>query len=310
MIIDMNQVRLQQKTLRKNFSRIGLALCTMVLSTYAVQILILLLVRAFAPGLLGADWFSYLLSAVSQYLVGIPLFLLVMRKLPDFEPAYRKKLRLGEFVPLLIISMSMMYLSNYITLFLSGLISNAVGHEPTNPLDSLQNSNVLIIFLFAVVIAPILEEFVFRGVLIRKLRPYGEKFCIFASGFIFGLFHGNLSQMLYAFVLGMIFAFVTLRTGTILYAILLHMSVNLLGSGLPLLAGLAIPPVTLLVSVLVLGALIAGIVLAVSARKRIHFREPEIPTYGADMSALLIANPGMLIFIGLCLVNAILWWFV
>lgn len=50
------------------------------------------------------------------------------------------------------------------------------------------------------------------------------------SGLMFGLFHGNLNQFVYAFVLGLCFGFIYVKTGNIRYTIGLHMLVNFLGS--------------------------------------------------------------------------------
>ena len=47
---------------------------------------------------------------------------------------------------------------------------------------------------------------------------------------MFGLFHGNLNQFVYAFVLGLCFGFIYVKTGNIRYTIGLHMLVNFLGS--------------------------------------------------------------------------------
>ena len=49
-----------------------------------------------------------------------------------------------------------------------------------------------------------------------------------------GLFHGNLSQFLYAFLLGTLFGFLYCRTGHLWHAILLHAAVNFVGSILPM----------------------------------------------------------------------------
>lgn len=77
-------------------------------------------------------------------------------------------------------------------------------------------------------IAPAAEELLFRRLLLRRLRPYGERFALVASALCFGLFHGNLNQFFYAFLLGLVLAELALSTGCLWQAVLLHALVNLL----------------------------------------------------------------------------------
>lgn len=50
------------------------------------------------------------------------------------------------------------------------------------------------------------------------------------SAFLFALFHGNLNQFAYAFVLGLFWGFLYSKTGSVKYTIWMHMCINFLGS--------------------------------------------------------------------------------
>lgn len=77
-------------------------------------------------------------------------------------------------------------------------------------------------------IVPIAEEMVFRGLTMRRLREvFGPGAAIVLSAAIFGLFHGNLLQGIYAFLIGLLLAWVYVRLGRITAPILLHASANL-----------------------------------------------------------------------------------
>ena len=82
-------------------------------------------------------------------------------------------------------------------------------------------------FLYASIVAPIAEELIFRGFLQRSLMPYGKKFAIFASALLFGLFHGNLIQTPYAFLVGLVLGY-TAAEYSIWWAVVLHMVNNFL----------------------------------------------------------------------------------
>ena len=81
-------------------------------------------------------------------------------------------------------------------------------------------------FLYASILAPVWEELLFRGYVLRALRPYGKRFAILGSALLFGLFHGNLLQTPYAVAMGLVFGYMTVEY-SIVWAILLHMFNNL-----------------------------------------------------------------------------------
>lgn len=81
-------------------------------------------------------------------------------------------------------------------------------------------------FLYASILAPVWEELLFRGYVLRALRPCGKRFAILGSALLFGLFHGNLLQTPYAVAMGLVFGYMTVEY-SIVWAILLHMFNNL-----------------------------------------------------------------------------------
>lgn len=89
-------------------------------------------------------------------------------------------------------------------------------------------SYTIMMFSYMVIIAPIVEELVYRGLVIKFLQPYGKSVAIFFSGFIFGLMHGNLSQFMSAFLTGILFATIAVYTGSIVPTIVMHVINNFL----------------------------------------------------------------------------------
>lgn len=81
-------------------------------------------------------------------------------------------------------------------------------------------------FLYASILAPIWEELLFRGYILRMLRHFGKRFATLTSAILFGLFHGNLLQTPYALIMGLILGYVTVEY-SIGWAVLLHMFNNL-----------------------------------------------------------------------------------
>jgi hypothetical protein len=68
----------------------------------------------------------------------------------------------------------------------------------------------------------VIEELVFRGVVLKELRQYGTVLAIFASALLFSFFHLNPAQTFYQFALGVIYATVVIFTGNLLMSMILH----------------------------------------------------------------------------------------
>lgn len=81
----------------------------------------------------------------------------------------------------------------------------------------------------AVIAAPILEELLFRGMIYARLRDLcGAKWAIVISAAFFGIFHGNLVQFVYAFIIGLMLAYVYEKLKTIWAPIVFHVGANLI----------------------------------------------------------------------------------
>lgn len=87
------------------------------------------------------------------------------------------------------------------------------------------------IFLYAVLLGPICEELIFRGVTLRLARqalPFGLANLL--QAILFGAFHMNWIQGIYAFALGLLLGFVCEMGDSIYYSILLHILFNFWGT--------------------------------------------------------------------------------
>lgn len=83
----------------------------------------------------------------------------------------------------------------------------------------------------AVLLGPILEEIIFRGVILKGLLTrYSPKYAIVFSAIIFGLIHGKPLQIWGAFIIGLILGYVYYKTKSIGTTILLHSFSNLIVS--------------------------------------------------------------------------------
>ena len=83
--------------------------------------------------------------------------------------------------------------------------------------------------IYAICIAPVLEEIVFRGVLMTYLKKYGIQTAIIVSSLFFGISHYNIYMIIPAFFIGIVLAYVSCKY-SIKYSILLHILLNIVAN--------------------------------------------------------------------------------
>ena len=79
---------------------------------------------------------------------------------------------------------------------------------------------------YIAVIGPFLEELLCRGAILTLGGHISPKFGIFASAFIFGVFHLNISQFFNAFILGLILGYITYKSKSIIPSTIMHIANN------------------------------------------------------------------------------------
>ena len=313
---------------RKVFSRIGLSLAVILVLGTVVQIVL----SVAAVALLGADspvlessGFMWLMSFLPLYLAAIPVGLLMMRRLPSQPPEQHKLGGMNGFV-FFLICVFLMYTGNLVGTMLSMVLS---GGGAVNGVAELAMDNHPLKVLFMVILAPLLEELVFRRRIIDKTRCYGEKTAALLSAIAFGLIHQNLFQFFYAFALGLVFAYIYLRTGRLRYTVILHSIINFMGSilapailSLPAMEQLAaldpnmpyeemmalyieVLPQLLLVlgySMALMGVFVAGLVLFIIKVRRLIWKDASTPLPAGSAFKTVYLNGGMVLFMLLCCV--------
>lgn len=293
---------------KKVFNRIGLAMLVSMILVNVIQIIFFNIIGKVNQDLLSASWINYIALAISYYLIGFPVFYFMIKGLPEGEKREDKKLGVWEIVKFCFISYSLMYIFNFLTNIFIILISIFKGSEVVNPLQNIiEGSSLILTLIFVGILSPIIEEMMFRRIMLNKLRRYGDKVAIVTTALLFGLFHANFSQFFYATVLGLIFAYVTLKTGTIKYSIILHIFVNMMGSFIiPLIIGDGSNLVAYgCVLFLVLLISIVGLVLLIKDRKNISLLDGEVKLEKGTAFKTIWINLGMVLFTVICLVSMI-----
>ena len=305
------------KEAKNHFSRLGLSAFVILGLGTAVQILAIGVANNVWPQWLENSWGMWLLTFAPLYLIAVPVGLLLLRKVP-VKPLEKHDLKPGRYIVSAIICIFMMYAGNILGTIITALLQLLPGISAGNPILSYATDNALLPkILFMVILAPVIEEYIFRKQLIDRMHVYGEKLAVITSALMFGLFHGNLSQLFYAFALGLVFGFVYLKTGKLRYSIGLHMLINFIGSvvGPFFLEKLAVldtmetmdmvalePILPWLLGfgayVLVLvGLAITGLVLLCINKRRVSFATAELELPKESRFKTVYVNVGMILLI-------------
>ena len=211
--------------IKRDLNKSALALLLYVLSVQILAVLLVLLLPLTKIPLLSDQYICMVISVIISYCLLDNIF----PKETVTEPSPEKP------------SFSVLFFLHYFMLFqaaqwIGGIINipiitlftklglNLSFSEEAARGGSLTNAPML---FYTILVAPLMEELVFRGIFYRRFRSYGKYFAAFYTAFFFALMHSNFLQFAPAFSMGMILFFIRDRYG-LPYSILLHFSNNLL----------------------------------------------------------------------------------
>lgn len=213
---------------RKAYAAAGLGMAAFGLVVIALQsVYPSVLEIIFGEEIVNASWYSWIQIIVPTYVVGTTVAFLLCRS-KDSTPIEKHKMSVGQFICCVFMNTAICGVGAIIGAIVNMLCLVPFGAQNTNALAELMtNSSPFWRILTVGIGAPIFEELILRKFLIDRIHKYGEGIAILASGLLFGLFHGNFSQVFFAAGLGFFFAYIYLRTGKIWYTIAFHMIINM-----------------------------------------------------------------------------------
>lgn len=210
-----------------------------------------------------APIFLTLIGFLTLYAAGLLLFTGVIKKIPNSE---LKKGRVSGK------TLAVCFFLQFTALIIAGMLTNILalisGQEITNDMEMLSPLMLFLLLIFN----PIVEEFVFRKLFADKLLQYGELFYMLVSSFCFAIVHGvaiGIPQVVYTFLLGMIWSYLTVKTGSIKISVILHALSNLFGGIIiQLLQGISMEAVGIY-SIFMMLSSMTGIILFLTSKKNI-----------------------------------------
>lgn len=233
--------------------------------------------------------FKTIIGLISLYGVGLFAFMEIISKIPN------TKIEKGKVNGKTI---TLCFLLQFTAIIIMSLITNIIGSISGQEISTDLNTLTPYMIFMLLIFNPIIEEFVFRKLFADKLLKYGELFYILVSSFCFAIVHGvslGIPQIVYTFILGMIWSYLVVKTGNIKLSIILHSLSNLFGSIVSkLLNGISIEVLGMYSMVMILLGII-GFICFLKNKKHIEL-DNKNKLFDKVIIKEMFSNKGILIY--------------
>lgn len=179
------------------------------------------------------------------------------------------------------------------------MINNSGISVPGSDLSIKSPSLAALIFQFAytIIVAPIIEEFIYRGIILGVLSKYSKWGSIIISSLAFGLMHGNIEQAISAFAMGLIYGAVAVKNGSIIPTIIIHSLNNLFAGFTNFATVMKIPHYETIYSAIVIIISLIGLYVLCTKLKDLSLRS-KISSLSTERTAAknMLLNPMIMLY--------------
>ncbi|WP_459481969.1 CPBP family intramembrane glutamic endopeptidase [Clostridium saccharoperbutylacetonicum] len=234
-----DETKMRKKLIKRDFNKLGL---TILMNELIANVVIFICVVIIFVGkilvnpnisqdgmldVLKDGRYSGTLSIIGVVIAFIPF--LIYRGKTFFQHDLRVENKKFNLKIVLVSAIVLLSLNSFLGIFASLLESllNLFGLSANFALEQLESLNDFAIpmLIYTCLVAPIFEEFIYRGAILRSLEKYGKKFAIMVSALLFGMMHGNFYQIFMAMGVGLILGYLATEY-SIKLTIILHIINN------------------------------------------------------------------------------------
>ena len=171
--------------------------------------------------------FNYLVNGFFSLMFFSLPFVLVAKSLktPLNKIVAFGKCKFSKALSATMLGFGVIAVSQYASAYFIVILESLMGEKVVNPMPEYGTGGAsFIINLVCVGLIPaIMEEFAFRGVILGVTRKYtSDGFAIIVNAVLFSMLHGNLNQIPFTLALGFFLAYITVYTGTVVPAMVVH----------------------------------------------------------------------------------------
>ncbi len=205
-----------------------------------------------------------------------------------------------------IISFFIRYVGNVVAILFE-MIFSGVDMSVGSEIMSYQSTKTIVITaIYVCFVAPVTEELMYRGFVLKNLSRVSQRFGIMVSSLMFGLMHANVSQFIFAFIMGIFLSHITIKHNSIIPSMIVHALSNIFSFAVSYSGIMDDHFTAALVGFVMFGACIAGVVLYVKFHKnnRLPYSMPHQKLRnGVAVSSILLILP-IAIYILLTVMNS------
>lgn len=196
-------------------------ICFNVITSILLAIIIYLLSMYFSIIFIASS--KYVLLAIVPVTTLMVLLVSGLISKLDFKRSFKfNKFKVSKLLLLIVLFVCGYLLSNFIVNFISYIFPSIV-EDYSAVMDVLTIDNLLLAIIFTAFLPAVTEELLFRGVIFNSFnKKYNTFVAILISALVFGIYHMNWLQGIFAFLLGIILAYSYLKSGSIWVPIILH----------------------------------------------------------------------------------------
>ena len=173
------------------------------------------------------DGMGNLVGLITMFICGI-IYALWYINMPfkDFNFFNPPKNKFQNLIILLLSGLGCQLFISSILYFIEPLIKDIMASYGEIA-GSLIQGHPAVVIIYSIIVAPIAEEVIFRGLIFNRLLK-GRDLILANSlqAVLFALYHWNIVQGLYAFAMGCLLGYVAYRYESLFAAILLHGAIN------------------------------------------------------------------------------------
>lgn len=236
--------RLERSQLRQLLGTVGLTLLIFLVTAKLVSLPVTLLGWYWeSRGVTVTSTLTQLVN-MAGYSVSllVPLLALVLM-LPTIPTAGARpplfplgRPRRGVFFPAMGVCLGVCSLSNYLSSWIMVQLRRSFPEAvPIYRADIPTQGAGMVLGLISIAVLPaVMEELLFRGVILQAVRPFGDGFAILVSALAFTLCHTTVPQLVPALLAGLLFGFFAVLSGSLWVTICIHCCYNLLAAAVEL----------------------------------------------------------------------------
>lgn len=220
---------IEKQRARKDAGFVGWVLIALLAAQYITSLILRLLIAVGLLSIAAMSNTAYLFLSMAMYVfyLAVPTLTVALLSRRRQNPFPTKHVRAGSYAVALFGGMAMAVLANYITnVIMSVLVEIGIPYPQFEKTQSGTSVSLLLNLLSTAILPALLEEMVMRGYVLGALRRYGDKLAVVLTAVLFGLIHGNVLQLPFAFMLGLVLGWLVVQTDSIWPAVLLHFGNN------------------------------------------------------------------------------------